>query len=1568
MQKLYAALVLFVSFYSRAMDVVPSPASADLYDLIRYPVDAGTKIAYEQAKFKLAKNPHDGKSLKSLHALANSGYVPAMRSLASAALTSKDQDLNAALHWASRAAVQCGDAPSMHSFATMMFNHDAIPNLQNIDPLIAEMNGRQLLWQASQSHLLQAPDGRLFCYHVPGVADLLSTVLDDNSLRWYDALEKSASRLAHDLPDGEQAQVFLLLADLAETCDQRLAWCNDAVRNISSLMSATADIRSTPMLLENIIQLYSRVMAEGNKHFVPGLVTFLKDNTYKKMKESVRNCSGLSQELGLALLRLRDAAITFSDTARGDHRRIRDEGIEFLAMSAAQENVISSWALVEQCNNLKEIEVLLAEAIMRTSKALDQHYEEDDQQYQEIDPKQIERCMAKVDKISLSSDTYVVLGGLYMRGLERGIPVDRQKAIGYFAKACDGAQKLFELLQDHHLVATLESRICFEAACLLHSKKDEKFETLQTQLLARVVFHEDIALRKDAIRYCLEHEDLLSSGIYALREFHKDYVASPAEQARAQDSFNRETIGTISKWAMGTRNSQTAEISQRHPAAIMLLHEISRNDNDQMLVPIKKTIQELVEWAAFKTGFAPAIEALEPEFECVPQEKERLEKSIDFWHTWWKKYADDPVQRDKKNSVYQKLLALSDAALVPLANKEDGGGSVYLNIPSVHYRIATIFMQMGDELKALVHIVAAEQLVRSMIMRMPQAGEQVDKLGALDLIKAAANQGKDWARYAWALIRFNRVELLLEGPKPEQMLDELDAIKTLISGINQAAIPEADDILKPGEMDFYIAFFGGRINQRLKVADQKINARVVAALEAAIAQDHCQALYTWAMTALNQAGRADMGQATLEKAVDYLCRATILGHGEAPGIIRTIKTRGFGFISLCGGAMTAELLTKIEATLAALPAPTQNTLSDVHTDDWQPMIPESDEPEPLPADPFERATKLLHTKKYSDAFGEFSQLAAQQHVGAYSYLGAMYRDGLHVEKSAEGARDYFMRALRESNDAHTRYIGPLIVAYQALRDDPSLEVQMLRLKHNVHVLNSNHVSGGFEELLDHLRTVEVQNPGELLCTTGLLPALNNFSAKNCKNVAWLLNLVGIWADRLIIHGWPDLNKYRNEFYQLVVPFDLLREQLENSLLSPDGNYTSILGDGLDAQSIVGVIVRLETLVQKGYHDPFEGLLGELKIIYGLETMPSVHGERSIKEGLEWLKHTQTAGVDVKAGVLLGRLQLSGIAKIKVIMGIGLKTEALRPNPEAGKAVLLDLVKKGNAGAAVVLGKWHYCERKEPEPAIGHFKKALEITPNTPEAAFNLLSIYCERPSLAKKVTVDTLRSLVATAQTLPKHNLAASFYKSYFTLAKGMPVVSEEEALETIIAMCCRETDMKAMARAFVEILGSNFYSKLQGWIDTVLERPETPERAQLLSRGYRACASMAFINYGDVLCKMPSKAKIYSQECIAFCDKAIAVWDEYAEAMALKVWYQHLMGDKKDAEQKIATKKSLVRLALTMQKKGGLKLSTFTPAMRILADLKNAWQTETVVLGAKEIAELQQDLEFVKMMEEKYC
>lgn len=1486
----------------------------NLYDMHRYPASHEVKISFEHAKYKLAQNALDEKAINTLSWLAGGShpYIPAVRLLAGHALEKGDR--NEALKL-----LQIGslyyDLPCMHSQATLLLNADKVPNLAQYDPMSVEICGQEMLWHAAQT--MQIPRGN---FYLPIALEHWNRLEEESQMRLRDAFEKSLNRIPlhtpeharasfflgwldyHRLEQGEavdieklernleigsayDARALLMLASYAAQPKDMVDYLNRITNRLDTL-----DQSHYSTVVPDIINLCHAIMQKGEHSYASGLITLLKHKSYAQIREQLATDPIAAQELGTKLVQMRDQLVESSVVNRNDRRKVRDAGIELWQAAAEAGNDQAAWKLVEQ--DLQDTGSLTR--VLFAIECTENRIKE--KQVPLLPADSLQTILSKVETAKGFNDTYRhAFAHWLLNGIEGYLERDQEKAVHYLAQMKNPITQLRAIYGQLN-----DSRACLKAAILAHQQSKtqdivQDKDVLCILLFSKAILTGDLKTKKEIAKYALQHRELVSVACDAIAPLYEELAVRSGRSQEEADAFRKEVIQPLSnelmKWAVGTHytnDPSDPRVADRHPAAIMFF-------NEPLLLNIfdeadQNRLKELAEWAAIN-GFPQAIDAMESKFSEAKKEVKEIMKATAYWTEWFKLYGAVAEDDARKIHAYKTIKRLSDWAMEP-KEKE----ILFVANPRAHYQLAQILMA-NDPVRAVNHIIAVEEMIKLHTATTPELFAIIDSSGMYDLLQAHADQKIPSACYALACVELNRLDIFVgkNYQNVELCFAQINRIKTLFEQAKAFDVTQLDarwredrslkgcPVLTLAQIEFQAALACEALIQLREVKDEAIAKRGMAELEGAANKNYPDALFSWAHTHLQ--GKGEMGQPIFEKAIDYLCRASLLNVTEASALLENIYKKGFGFKSLCQGMMTKGLRERIEKTLCEigrLTCPIQNQLS-----------------ENSPITTFEQAIadlnkqeNLTHVKTY------FEQLSQSGDVRGYTYLGLMYKNGIGVEPCRKTAHDYFTRALRDCRNKPAEQMADLLLAYDNLDDTDTFESSVGRLCYIVEAVLSKMIgdSKRLNEIISilekiDLEAIESHEPQKVdyIFQDGLVTSLINVSMQT-HDLAWHLGLVRIFSDRLLRVGISNFKGDSSKLTALTMPFALLRDRLETALFNPAVTNKVLLPE--HAPMVTKVIHNLEKLVESGYQIPFEETLGLLKLLTGVE-YNKMHRETT--QGLQHLRKAYEKG-DFQAGILWATYNLLGIKRAPHLerstpAGIELLTEI--QNKVKKSLADQDKIQNGDrkeaAAAAVLLGKHYIMNAKKPAEAAASFQNAFDFVPQSPEASFGLLRAWAAQPSCLKNNVEGTtleqrVQSVVEAARKSKEYEVVGPCYHAHLLLAKNGKV-DAKWIIDTVVDSCQKAfCDPKGFAKISELLLISSFRTKYEQVVQSLLENKLTD--TQLLSRAYEGLAWLNFI-LGKLNREMKKPAVEYFAECLNACEHAIRLAaNGSVEAECIKAWY----------------------------------------------------------------------------------
>lgn len=1643
----------------------------DLYHMLRYPADSEIKIMFEQAKWKLSKNPKDETALCALQLLANDEdpYIPALLNLTERAIKQKNLDEAFKLSYKG---VQLFDPQSLYIHATLLLNSPRVPFLAQESPDKLEYIARDLLAYASMPiwlsgkkfHFPQArelldkldadelyrgnrnmiargfyiensldnsseevqevakkeayeeADVLLGCYFIKRYLkshdqfeELLKSGLDlaEHLVRapffhyinfkqfgGYTALEQVSrdsknpfharasyllgcmdfSRLAFDSSIDRTAlekhliagaayepTAFLMLAAIADNPSMRSKWLDQLSKKLESVEEDSFQ----EVIVAMIRGYYGIIQTMQNTEIdvSTGLARLIRHEYFKKAQEKLCIYPHLAAELGVKLLKMRDYTIeqAKSKDHRTDHRKMRDAGIALVTAAARAGNDQAAWVLLDQ--NLKgtgqesqktKLDESLAQAIIVTRSCLENGMS------LSVSAHDFQNVLKKLDKVSLSSDSFKALAQWYLNGIPGYVEADECKAVHYLSKVADGDEVLCKARENGKIK---DSRACFEVAKFLHQHDSSQKKSEIPLFFGKSLISADMQLKKEIIDYCLQYEDLVSLGIAAVESYLIDLQKLLPNLSSQEREYYESISKRLIKWAIGIVNSnEPPDCNKRNFDAIMYFHNwriLNQKYPGALSNPeVVPVIKELTEWAAMK-GHPPALNGLFSEFLTMEKKSDYVLRAVNFWHSWLQVFEKDQNKVEEVKIAHEKVKELSAYSLETSAE-----GVVAHKDCRVHYQLANIFME-SDPKKAAEHIMIGEMCMKNQVAKSSDIEHVIEETGTLKRIQDAADQGQAWAQYSLAGIKLHRLQTSFIANNyhdAQKCFEQIEQIRDLLTKSESYRQQCTDHyVLSQGEIDYAESFIASKIIELKKVADPVLEKRWKKAIESAIEKGYVDAYYTWADKAIT--GSFGTGQPILEKVIDYLCIAIQKGNKEAGYVLRYIDQQGFDYLEKCGGYITQSMRRKI---IEIMPAT---------------GLKISSAPEPKKGT-IDYARYLLNRlENLEEARALFQKAADNGDVYAYVYLGIMYRDGMGGEQSAQKAEEYFVKSIKESAGktmtlslSKALYIAYELV-YPLTKKDLALKMDCYRVA--VQLLPQQGFDTHFATAMENIEAIEKEiisskdaATSNLLYTSGLMSELIHIcvSTKSLKPCMRIVKLCCNRYQKLTPAGFDAAcgDKNDSSVSQLSVPFAIMLDILNESNLGMTNLQK--LFESITAQESQEFITILQKLVDQGFYVPFEGLLGTFKMGYGLITSNSA----LIQEAMMHWQRAEKNG-DERSAYMWALVNLRGDSfdKINYLNKGKVTKKTLFPYaPKIGEAKLKELAGKGHKSATSLLGQW-YLDQKNPQEAMKWYKRTLEENPLSAIGFLESISReYAKSTESDRKCIAIALKVSQASS---PKSNRAlearAAFCASYLRLIKKNEQITEEQALDNIInnsLIFFEPQDQSKRFDAFLE--DTQFAKKFASWIEPY-EKGKITATESFKEKAYLAHALLLFLNR---IGKFNDDA--FAQKILDECEKILKMNPSSVQGESMKAFMNYFKGLNGDKECMQKMKLSVMKCCQTLSAKN-LKLDS-APILNHLLDLISLWGalpgsskngTLNLVVSGDQFIAVKNDIEWASKISEKY-
>lgn len=707
-----------------------------------------------------------------------------------------------------------------------------------------------------------------------------------------------------------------------------------------------------------------------------------------------------------------------------------------------------------------------------------------------------------------------------------------------------------------------------DAALYLHMHRTKNSDVINgvKKCLNRALTFPDPLVRRAIIDKCK-----VADG--ELYWYWADALYKYAKELSDQDGLLQEEADYIKKqlnWifektkddASGDMALTAYTLLKRHPRCFP---DISEEQNQQLQGECYKK--------AFNAGNYAAICMVLPKMrlEPQPQNTEEFSRAMIFWSQAGKSAAKeqqsslrrsiDPVELNRE--VRQKIQELLVSKKELGETKED---------VAFYYR-AAVALAPTDGVAAL----EAFQKALHVVFLTPNDGEVKRKLyestGMKAVLEEEAQRGQGWAYSAQAYY------IYLAALNPGYHLDSRIHAASVIKAIEQARallqqaaaaqvphtdfapLDEVDLEVKKGTA--YCELYNGDSNQLYL-------QKAFELFESAIQKRSSLGMYNWALLTLN--GHREKGQTALEKSINYLIEATQNNCTSAEELLKTISAKGMLYVARCGGTMTSELKSKINACLGS-----RNT---------NPAADQS-------------AVTQMSTMDPADEYRITLERANEGNVEAMVNLALLLKEGRGVAQSDQLACERFADALFAS-DGSPSLGGATAIAFAGLAESAltNVRAQMARCKASMDFFKQPKILAKNPYLCDELcqefkklhtlMADPIHAPeAELLYSTGLATAIQDcFENYSCHNVFAYTVLDG-YMQR--IAAFPQEVKERAEL--LRAPIKFLIKRTEDLFTM---RFDTILMNEFDSQALNAAIASLTTVIDKKLWDYNQDELRYLK--------------------------------------------------------------------------------------------------------------------------------------------------------------------------------------------------------------------------------------------------------------------------------------------------------------------------------------------------------------------------------------
>lgn len=1096
------------------------------------------------------------------------------------------------------------------------------------------------------------------------------------------------------------------------------------------------------------------------------VVSLLDTKVFKSSKNAYfKNNPEACYQVANLLSKIKDKSLQAGGEWKTQKRKIRNNFLSLL-QQAAKENVNAAWKLLlcKGCN-----EITIAELINAVEKT------------QKVDVPLASEINQVLDNLEKTKDKTIhhYLAQLFCQNRVKYVKKNEITAWHHAQRCTDPIEFL-----STHAAYLNESTICAEATLYLIENKNtlnKENESLIKTYLDKVNPNTTQAVRKKIIELCLKDEALLEKAMDMIAAFCQEIKT--ADWA-AESNFINSIITPLHKKAQELNNIKCARILallfEQHSASIS--HPSITNNDEAHRYYLKVT------------GFGGDLDSLCKLIPCY-QESNNWNQRTEAAHFWFELYKIC-AKDDKHAQLQEKARAMLNAMIQKwdrtIESPED---SLDNPDPSLYYYA---FMANSQNFaKAWHQMRCAEQLVKENQKKSPGIQGKIYATGAVECLHKLAEEGKGWASWLKAWIRFNRLEALTQETCLPDTLIILEHIHNLLTNAADAKESFECADLTIADIDFHKGILYKHCSSLTRFEKDKCLGAAFDSFERAAQAGHSKAQVAWAECCL-EPQKVKKGQESFEQAINYLLEASDK-EKVATKYLKKIYENGYQFIPKGGGFITTEMLNKIEKQLKVVNIP--------------PLKEE--------ACPIEKAIYYLEIEKNYEKAYEILKEESKHSTVAKVYLGIMYRDGLYTQQSLPESIDLFTKALLQWKFDKSE-VAAMNIAFEGIPPSPDwgCETALALLKHIVScVLNNFSFSGSSGSMNTHislaLRLCELiaeksnnQEDKNLLFNSGVAHLLGELYRKD-TNLTILFNLVNCFSKRLLTMDLPP-KEYEGDLY---APYhDLIDLLCQNILSKAQPLKFLTFPDPEQAEVIQELLGNLQGLIKKGNHEPFEYL-------YSLFHLCAAREKAEWADTKKGFEHLSRASINKNytAMWLMGMLQRK--AK-KIKLGI--------PHaPNQGQKNIEEAAKNGDISALLTLCQSYIKSGKNSEVAMQYINKILRINSDNVFANKLLLDLICASKKDSLPLAQEKINSALEVLYKSQTFRASADLYHVYLDLLKEKPSLHPKEVIGLLIQsfLLCKQNYTE---RTFIELTKKNKLTALVTQWCYALEQ-NSPNDNQLL-------------------------------------------------------------------------------------------------------------------------------------------
>lgn len=309
---------------------------------------------------------------------------------------------------------------------------------------------------------------------------------------------------------------------------------------------------------------------------------------------------------------------------------------------------------------------------------------------------------------------------------------------------------------------------------------------------------------------------------------------------------------------------------------------------------------------------------------------------------------------------------------------------------------------------------------------------------------------------------------------------------------------------------------------------------------------------------------------------------------------------------------------------------------------------------------------------------------------------------------------------------------------------------------------------------------------------------------------------------------------------------------------------------VESQEVEEMINLLQQMVSVGYLEPFEQLLGSLKVCWGI----ICENKKIAAEGIAHWEHAEKTG-DLQAAYMWALVKLRG-EQMSPDRVVG-KRPFFQNAAKAGVAKLQALAQRGYPSAIGLLGQW-YLQNDNPEAALPCYRKIISSKPENSKWAVGFLEAMCRKYTKSTEQDRTLICNAVATTQNSAVDKPLGALLASYLRLIREVDGISDEQALDYIIHNAASFISASESNKSLVNFLKeTEFPKKITNWV-TKLETQKTPVAPEFLAKAYLAQLYILFLHIQN-----KDRNERANVQIVDACDKVLKMKPQSLEAESMK-------------------------------------------------------------------------------------